>query len=204
MTISNRIANRLFLIVVGLVALAVGAGLVLVAVPGGGFARDALRTARDAQAEALAHTPFSAAGVDGSRSYLPWLLAIICLVLVVVTLVAAATRGRGRIDRVIESDDATGSIVVSSRFAETALVDVLGSRRDVAHVSVAAYELKGEPALKVKLRITAGSSPTDAVEAASVAVRGLDLVLGTGRPLPVLVEVTGASPARPGADSRVR
>ncbi|WP_286345253.1 hypothetical protein [Frondihabitans sucicola] len=71
-------------------------------------------------------------------------------------------------------------------------------------VSVAAYQLKGEPALKLRLRLTAGSSPSAAVEAASVAVRGLDLVLGTGRPLPVLLEVTGASPARPGADSRVR
>jgi hypothetical protein len=203
MTTSNRFANRLFLVVTGLITLAIGVGLVLVALPGAGFARDAATTARDAQSTVLERTPLSAVGLTGSGSYLPWLLAVSCLIVVIIAIVAASTRGRGRIDRIVESDDASGSIVVSSRFAETALVDVLSDRRDVAHVSVAAYELKGEPALKIKLRVTAGSSPTAAVEAASTAVRGLDLVLGTGRPVPVLVEVTGASPVRPGADSRV-
>lgn len=204
MTTSNRFANRLFLVVAGLLTLLVGAAIVVVALPGGGFARDAVRSARDAQSSALSNTHLSGGGMAGTGSYLPWLLAILCLIIVIIGIVAASTRGRGRIDRVVESDDASGNIVVSSRFAETALVDALSSRRDVSSVSVAAYELKGAPALKVKLRVTAGSSPTAAVEAASVAVRGLDLVLGTGRPLPVLVEVTGASPTRPGADSRVR
>lgn len=204
MTSSNRFANRLFLVVVGLITLIVGLALVLVALPGGGFARDAVGQARDAQTTALDRTPLSAVGLSGDGSYLPWLLAILCLIVVIVALVAASTRGRGRTDRIVESDDTAGQIVVSSRFAETALVDALSSRRDVASVSVSAYELRGDPALKVKLRVTAGSAPTAAVEAASGAVRGLDRVLGTGREIPVLIEVTGASPAKPGADSRVR
>lgn len=202
MTTSNRFFNRFFLIVAGLITLAVGVLLVLVALPGAGPVRDALRSARDAQSTALANTPLTGvAGVTGS--YLPWLLAVLCLIVVIVALIAATTRGRGRIDRVLEADDAAGTIVLSSRFAETALVEALSSRRDVANVSVAAYRLKGAPALKVRLRLTAGSSPMPAVAAASGAVLGLDRVIGHGSAIPVLVEVTGASPVRPGADSRV-
>ncbi|MCU1530364.1 MAG: hypothetical protein JWP75_4127 [Frondihabitans sp.] len=206
MTTSNRFFNRFFLLVTGLITLAVGVALVLVALPGAGAgagsARAALNSARDAQATALADTPLT--GVRGvSGSYLPWLLAVLCLLVVIVALVAATTRGRGRIDRVLEADDPAGVIVLSSRFAETAVVEALSSRRDVANVSVAAYRLKGAPALKVRLRLTAGSSPLPAVEAASSAILGLDRVIGQGSAIPVLVEVTGASPVRPGADSRV-
>jgi hypothetical protein len=201
MTTSNRFLNRLFLLVTGLIALLVGATLVVAALPGTAVVRDAVTNARDAQATALANTPLVVGGV--TSSWLVWGLALLCLVVVIVAIAAAASRGRGRTDRVIEADEPAGRIVVSSRFAETALVDALSARRDVASVSVAAYRFRRAPALKVRLRITAGSSPRPAVEAASRVVRGLDLLLGEERPLPVLVEVVGASPVRPGADSRV-
>lgn len=203
MTTTNRFANRLFLIVLGVISLAVGLFVAATALPGAPLLRDWLTTARDAQSTALSNTraggnePF-----DGS--YLPWLLAVLCLLIVIIALVAIVTRGRGRTDRVVDLDENAGRVIVSSSFAETALVDALSSRRDVASVSVVAYELKGAPALKIRLRLTAGSAPTDAVQAASGAVRGLDRVLGGEAEIPVLVEVVGASPVRPGADSRVR
>ncbi|BDZ48246.1 hypothetical protein GCM10025867_04870 [Frondihabitans sucicola] len=93
MTTSNRFANRLFLVVAGLVTLLVGAALILVALPGGGFARDAVRSARDAQSSALAGTSLSDARLSGSGSYLPWLLAVLCLIVVVIGIIAASTRG---------------------------------------------------------------------------------------------------------------
>lgn len=201
MTTSNRFLNRFFLIVTGLITLVVGAALVVAALPGVTFGRDALGTAESAQSTALKNTPLSVGSTTGS--YLTWLLAVLCLVIVIVALVAITTRGRGRIDRVVEADDPAGHLVVSSRFAETAIVDALSSRRDVDHVSVAAYRLKGAPALKVRLRIIAGAAPGPAVEAASGAIRGLDRLLGQNAMIPVLVEVVGASPIRAGADARV-
>ncbi|ROQ39990.1 hypothetical protein EDF46_1625 [Frondihabitans sp. PhB188] len=201
MTSTNRPLNRLFLAVVGLVFLAVGAFLVAAALPGRSVVRDWIGRARDAQDTALKSSAIGQpAPFDGS--YLPWGLAVVCLVVVLVAVIAAIARGGGRTDRVVEVDEPAGRIVVSSQFAETALVDALQPRRDIAAVSVASYQLKGAPALKLRLRLTAGSSPVPAVRAASEAVTGLDAVLG-GPPLPVLVEVVGASPVRPGADSRV-
>ena len=71
MTTSNRFANRFFLVVAGLITLLVGAALVVVALPGAGFARDAVRSARDAQSTALAKTHLSGGGLAGTGSYLP-------------------------------------------------------------------------------------------------------------------------------------
>lgn len=203
MTNTNRFLNRFFLALTGVITLLVGVFLVVVALPGAGSARDALRNARDSLDTTLADTPVT--GVNGVHgSYLPWALAALCLVLVIVGIIAAATRGRGRTDLLLEADDAAGGIAVSSRFAETAIVDALSPRRDVASVSVSAYRLHGASALKIRMRLAAGSSPQPAIDAASGVVTGLDRVLGPGAKLPVLLELVGASPARPGADSRVK
>lgn len=202
MTASNRFMNRLFLVVTGLITLIVGVALVVAAIPGVAGVHDALTTARDSVATAVRDTPLSGFGQTGG-SYLAALLAVLCLIVVVVALIAAFTRGRGRIDRVIEEDEPQGEIVISSKFAENAIVDALSDRRDVAGVSVSAWRLKKQPALKVRVRVTAGSSPKPVVDATSSVVRGLDAVLGRGASIPVLVEVVGASAVRPGADSRV-
>ncbi|RKR76092.1 hypothetical protein [Frondihabitans australicus] len=203
MTSSNRFLNRLFLAVVGIVTLAVGAALVLVALPGVAAGRDAVSTWSDAQATALRDTPLTGVG-SLTGSSLPWLLAILCLVVIVVAVLAAATRGRGRTDRILESESPAGGIVIGARFAETALEDALSGRRDIAGVNVAAYRLRGSAALKVKVRLAAGAEPGPVVDATSGAVTGLDRVLGGGAHVPVLLEVVGASAIRPGADSRVR
>lgn len=202
MTSTNRFLNRLFLIVAGLITLAVGLALVLVALPAGSSARDMVGQWQRDQSQAVANTPITGfSWIHGS--YLPWLLAVLCLIVVIVALVAVARRGGGRTDRVLEADDQAGRIVVASRFAESAIEDALEARRDVASVNVSSYRLKRAAALKVRIRVTAGSAPGPVVEAASGVVTGLDRVLGGGSRIPVLLEVVGASPVRPGADSRV-
>lgn len=202
MTSTNRFLNRLFLVVAGLVTLAVGLALLLVALPAGSVARDTVGQWQRDQSQALANTPITGfSWIHGS--YLPWLLAVLCLLVVIVALVAVARRGGGRTDRVLEADDQAGTIVVASRFAESAIEDALEARRDVSSVNVSSYRLKRAAALKVRIRVTAGSAPGPVVEAASGVVSGLDRVLGGGSRIPVLLEVVGASPVRPGADSRV-
>ncbi|KQO48341.1 hypothetical protein [Frigoribacterium sp. Leaf254] len=200
MTSSNRFANRLFLFVVGLVTVAVGVFLVIVALPGGGALRDLLSPASSAVDDAVATTPIDPTGGTGG-SWLPLALALLCLLLVIVFVVAIFAHGHGRTDSVVVHDDPTGSIAVSSSFADTAVTDALRDRRDVASVGVSAWTVTGRPALKVRVRLTAGSSPAPVVAAASDVARGLDRVLG--ETVPVLVEITGASAVRKGADSRV-
>lgn len=202
MTSTNRFLNRLFLVVAGLITLAVGAALVIIALPGANSVRDTVGQWRDSQTTALADTPISGIG-SLHGSYLPWLLAILCLIVVIIAIVAAATRGRGHTDRILEAHDQAGEIVVASRFAESAIEDALSPRRDVATVHVSSYRLKRAAALKVRIRLTAGSAPGPVVEAASGVVSGLDRVLGGGSRVPVLLEIVGASPVRPGHDSRV-
>jgi hypothetical protein len=202
MTASNRFLNRLLLIVTGLIAIVVGAfvGVGALAGDAGARLRDLVDPAATAVADAVDRTPLDPNGGTGG-SWLPAALAALCLVLLIVFLVAVFRHGGGRTNRVVVSDDEAGSIAVSTSFADTAITDALERRRDIADVGVSAWTVNGRPALKVRVRVTAGSSPAPVVAAASDVVRGLDRVLGES--VPVLVEVVGASVVKKGADSRV-
>jgi len=196
MTTSNRFLNRLFLGVVGLILLAVGVFLLIVALPGGGALRDDLGTSSRWFQSTLDDTQWSPWQGAAPASWIPWALAVLCLVVVIVGLVAVFAHGGGRIDRIVEADAPGGKIVVNTRFAEDAIENALSSRHDVASVSVSAYRLRREPALKVRMRLAASASPGPAIAAASRVVSSLDVALGATAPLPVLVEVVGAAPGR--------
>ncbi|QNE44014.1 hypothetical protein F1C15_09510 [Frigoribacterium sp. NBH87] len=215
MTSSNRFLNRLLLVVVGVVALAVGAFLIVATLPGGsgslgGTVRGWLADASSAVADAVAATPLdpsgagsadSMGGAGGAGSWLAVALAALCLLLVIVFAVAAVAHGGGRTGRLVVHDEPAGSIAISAAFAETAVADALSARRDVTSVHVSAWTVRGRPALKVRVRVTAGAAPAPVVAAASDVVRGLDRVLGEEEP--VLVEVVGASVVKRGSDPRV-
>lgn len=215
MTSSNRFLNRLLLVVVGVVALAVGAFLIVATLPGGsdslgGTVRGWLADASSAVRDAVAATPLDpsgaggAGGADGAGGAGSWLavaLAALCLLLVIVFAVAAVAHGGGRTGRLVVHDEPAGSIAISAAFAETAVADALSARRDVTSVHVSAWTVRGRPALKVRVRVTAGAAPAPVVAAASDVVRGLDRVLG--EEVPVLVEVVGASVVKRGSDPRV-
>lgn len=215
MTSSNRFLNRLLLVVVGVVALGVGAFLIVATLPGGsgslgGTVRGWLAAASSAVADAVAATPLdpsgagsadSMGGAGGAGSWLAVALAALCLLLVIVFAVAAVAHGGGRTGRLVVHDEPAGSIAISAAFAETAVADALSARRDVTSVHVSAWTVRGRPALKVRVRVTAGAAPAPVVAAASDVVRGLDRVLG--EEVPVLVEVVGASVVKRGSDPRV-
>lgn len=205
MTSSNRFLNRLLLVVAGVVALAVGAFLVVASLPGdgrstGGTVRGAVSTASSSVRDALAATPLDPAGGTGG-SWLAVALAALCLLLVVVFVVGASAHGGGRTNRVLVHDEPAGAVAISSAFAETAIVDALERRRDVVSVGVSAWTVRGAPALKIRVRVAAGAAPAPVVAATSDVVRGLDRVLGEA--VPVLVEVVGSSTVKRGSDSRV-
>jgi hypothetical protein len=210
-TSSNRFLNRLLLVVVGVVALAVGAFLVAATLPGGSGSMGAtvrgwLTRASSAVADAVAATPLDPSGgadggAGGAGSWLAVALAALCLLLVIVFVVAAVAHGGGRTGRLVVHDEPAGSIAISAAFAETAVADALSARREVTSVHVSAWTVRGRPALKVRVRVTAGAAPAPVVAAASDVVRGLDRVLGEA--VPVLVEVVGASVVRRGSDPRV-
>jgi hypothetical protein len=211
-TSSNRFLNRLLLVVVGVVALGVGAFLIALTLPGGsgstgGTVRGWLAAASSAVADAVAATPLDpsggahGAGTGGAGIWLAVALAALCLLVVIVFVVAAVAHGGGRTGRLVVHDEPAGSIAISAAFAETAVADALSARRDVATVHVSAWTVRGRPALKVRVRVTAGAAPAPVVAAASDVVRGLDRVLGEA--VPVLVEVVGASVVKRGSDPRV-
>ena len=94
-----------------------------------------------------------------------WLWLVICLVLVVVLgLMVAwiAQQGKGRTSLLVAEEDpgdVPGNVGIGGGVAEQALRAALADRPDLAGVTVAAYEIRGEPALKIRVEPRQGVAP---------------------------------------------
>jgi hypothetical protein len=198
MTTSNRFANRLVLLVVGLVLAAVSAGAVLIAVSQP--ARDAVSSFGEDQGAALVSRLSPEEGTAWSDAAVLWPLyaiAGICLLGIVLALVMAFAHGRGRTGTVLRdeaSEGPAGGIEIATGFAEDVLETALAGRTELLDVTVAAYRHGSDTALKVRVLPRAGVSPRTVVDAVHQEVESLDALLGAR--LPVVLEV--ASSARAG------
>lgn len=188
MNTANRMLNRSFVLLVGLLALGAGATAVaLVAVPG--FLGAWSRTAPDLTAgltDILARTEMA----DSGASWVP-LAGLAGAALLVVLLVAFIARQvRGRTTRLITAESTrAGATIVDAAVAEQLLTDALQGHPEFVTVTVRTYRLRGTPVLRVAAGVRRGVSPRDALTVIETAVHGLDRTLGAQ--IPVLVRLGG-------------
>ncbi|MFB2557391.1 hypothetical protein [Herbiconiux liangxiaofengii] len=201
MNSTNRALNRLLLLVVGLLLVAVGAAAATaVLLPA---VRDAWTSAADpvrSQVESwLQSTPLGTTGVS-------WIMpaVLVLIVLAVILLLAFSFRqGRGRTGTVVEEPvgdhDRT---VVASKVAEQALEDALSARPEFVASHVSTYRVKRTPTLKVSVTCRRGVSPKDASDIVESTLRALDALLG--RELSALVQISGGFRARVNGSTRLQ
>lgn len=188
MNTTNRMLNRSFVLLVGLLALGAGATAVaLVAVPG--FLGAWSRTAPELTAgltDILARTEMA----DSGASWVP-LAGLAGAALLVLLLVAFIARQvRGRTTRLIEAaPSGDGATIVDAAVAEQLLTDALQGHPEFVTVTVRTYRLRGTPVLRVAAGVRRGVSPRDALTVIEAAVLGLDRTLGAQ--IPVLVRLGG-------------
>lgn len=196
MNSTNRGLNRLLVLVVGLVLIAIGAAaLAVVTVP---FIADWWRDNRAAVLDTIdgwfAWNPFAASsGAEPDQGVVPIVVPVAGIVLLVIAaalLIAFVLRqGRGRAGIVHRADVEHGEVVIATDVAAHALGDALDDTQAFASVRVSSWDVKRAQALKVAVTCRRGVSPRTAVETVSAAVQSLDSLLGVE--LPVLVEVGG-------------
>lgn len=196
MNSTNRGLNRLLILVIGVVLIALGAAaLAVVTVP---VIADWWRDNRAAVLDTIdgwfAWNPFAAVpGGDTDRAVAPIVVPILAMVLLVVAaalLIAFVLRqGRGRSGVVHRATVEHGEVVLATDVAAQALTQALDDDQTFSSVRVSSWDVKREPALKVAVTCRRGVSPRSAVETVSTAVQRLDGLLGVQ--LPVLVEVGG-------------
>ena len=142
------------------------------------------------------------------RSQESWLWILICLGLVVVLglMVAwVAQQGKGRTSLIVAEEDpgaVPGTVGIGGGVAEQALRAALADRPDLAGVTVAAYEIRGEPALRIRVEPRQGVAPHTLAAEVSSLVEALDAVIG--KRTPVLIHIGTGARARFGRAERVR
>lgn len=135
-----------------------------------------------------------------------WIVLAVLLLLVIGAMVAwAAQQGKGRSNDLVAEEDpgeVPGNVRIGSGVAEQALRAALADRPDLAGATVATFEFRGEPALKIRVQPRQGVAPQLLAADVSALVEALDAVIGK-RTL-VLIHIGSGARSRFGRAERVR
>jgi hypothetical protein len=190
---TNRVLNRLFLFLVGLLGLVIGGGLIAVAVVPAITAvyTDTAPTVSDAVTGALQASPVFGSAV----SWISAGVVAVLLLLIVLLLAFALRQGRGHTGTLVTEGTADGdTTIVEAKVAEQAIEDALATHPQLIASSVSAYRVNSEPVLKVSVTARRGVSPVEAAALVEETLHAFDSLLGTS--IPALVLVGGGMRAR--------
>ncbi|WP_104194580.1 hypothetical protein [Cryobacterium sp. M25] len=206
MNSTNRILNRVFVFLVGILVLIGGATLVLVAlVP---LVRDswtnATRVGIDKANRWLQATPLPESLVPVNGSWL-WLIVLAAGALLIAVLVTFSLRqGHGHTGRLVTLNGRTssGAVAIESKVAEHAIQDALTNRPELVASHVSTYRVKNQSALKIAITCRRGVSPREASRIVDEVLFSFDNLLGLQ--LPALVQISGGFRARTTKAARLR
>lgn len=203
MNSTPRLLNRILLGIVGLGFLGLGTLLVLLAtVPAvgswwQGWSAGAWSNWRDL---------FERTRFPGRQESWLWIVLVLLLLAVIGAMVAwVAQQGKGRADLMVAEEDpgeVPGNVRIGGGVAEQALRAALADRPDLAGATVATYEIRGEPALKIRVQPRQGVAPHTLAAEVSALVEALDAVIG--KRTPVLIHIGSGARSRFGRAERVR
>src|SRR5688500_5610795 len=188
MNSTPRLLNRILIGILGLLLLTVGILLMLLAsVPAVGSWWQAWSGGvRDGANQLFDGTRF-----PGRQESWLWIVLALFLVLLIGLMVAwVAQQGKGRSGLLLAAEDpggVPGDVRIGGGVAEQSLKSALAERPDLAGATVTTYDVRGQPALKIRLHPRPGVAPHLLAADASELVAALDEVVG--QKTPVLVHI---------------
>lgn len=200
MNSTNRFANRLLLLVVGLIVLALGAtAIALAAVTEVADGWDELTPGLLTTIETwLRATLIMPSGPS-------WIFAgaLVLLVLAVIALTVFIFRqGRGHTNRLIVSQTGdNGTTIIDTAVAVDVLHDALSPHPELIASRVSAYKVRGIPVLNVVVTCRRGTSPRAVSDVVNDVLRELSAFLGAD--IPALVQIGGGFRTRLTAPQRL-
>lgn len=198
-----RILNRILIGVLGIKLLTIGVLLILLAsVPAVGTWWQGWSAGVWGNVRGL----FERTRFPGRQESWLWIVIVLLLVVVIAVMVAwVAQQGKGRANLLVAEEDpgeVPGDVRIGSGVAEQALRAALADRPDLAGATVATYEIRGEPALKIRVQPRQGVAPHTLAAEVSALVEALDAVIG--KRTPVLIHIGSGARSRLGRAERVR
>jgi hypothetical protein len=203
MNSTPTLLNRILITVLGLKLLAAGVLLMLLA------AVPAVASWWHSWAAGVwsgVNQAFSATRFPGrSESWLWILVALALLVLIGLMVAWVAQQGKGRANLLAvgyDPGEVPGDVRIGGGVAEQALKHALANRPDLAGATVTTYDVKGTPALKVRLLPRQGVAPHLLADEVYALVAALEAVVG--KRIPVLVHIGAGARTRFSRAERVR
>lgn len=203
MNSTPRLLNRILIGILGLSFMAVGTLLILLTtVPGTGtwwrrWSAGVWSNWRDL---------FERTRFPGRQESWLWIVLVVLLVVLIGAMVAwVAQQGKGRTSLLVAQEDpgeVPGNVLIGSGVAEQALRAALDDRPDLAGATVATYEIRGEPALRIRVLPRHGVAPHTLAAEVSALAEALDTVVG--KRTPVLIHIASGARSRFGRAERVR
>ena len=202
---TNRALNRIFIFLVGLILLVVGAAVGALQFWPWWAARweDAGRTTTSAVTDALKASPVP--GADFSWWLLAALGALLIIVIVMVLIITNVGGGGSREiyrEPIGKRGGASDRRLIDTTFAADALKHSLDKRPDLVGSTVGAFTVKRQPVLHVGVTPRQGTSPRLVMTEADTLINNLALVVGDA-PATCLTIHSGLR-AKLGRDQRVR
>jgi len=179
MTNSNRFINRLILALVGLVAIAAAAWIF------------------NAAAKVITLEPVGELGATTL-----WVVAAVCAVLIVFSIVWMASLGRGRSRTLQSASDDDGSGAIEARVAADLIADDLARVPDIVTVSSRAFVVRGQTVLELGISTRRAADVRLVVDSVGRSVAALDQTLDSR--IPVLLHVASGVRANLAREQRVR
>jgi hypothetical protein len=203
MNSTPRLLNRILIGILGLVLLTVGILLMLLAsVPAVGSWWQAWSGGVWDGANQL----FDGTRFPGRQESWLWIVLSLFLVLLIGLMVAwVAQQGKGRSGLLLAAEDpggVPGDVRIGGGVAEQSLKSAFAERADLAGATVTTYDVRGQPALKIRLHPRPGVAPHLLAADASGLVAALDEVVG--QKTPVLVHIAVGARTRFSRAERVR
>ncbi len=198
---TNRVLNRTVLIVVGLLALLIGAAVVAVAVVP--VVRAGYESVAPSVQRAVMEWMDTLPLLNTSTNW-TWIFVLAFLLLIVIVLLALIFRqGHGQEQTLLrENPTQAGTTIIDSVVAERAIQDSLDDRPEFIASRVSTYRVRGTPVLKVSVTCRRGVSPRDVTTVIENTLTVFDALLG--REIPALIQISGGFRARVSRTTRTQ
>lgn len=189
MNATNRVLNRLILLIGGLLLAVAGASALLWATRPA-WAEGVLRSIERSVHEATAAIaePTIRVGAAGDVPVAALVAVAAALVLAVALIVFVFARGRGHVREVVRMTAPDGRTDVDRDVVDAVLVRPLSERPDVLSARTGVYGVRGTPTVRLSVTVRQGASLGDVLTAARHAIQDWDVLLGSRTP--VLVHLT--------------
>ena len=203
MNSTPALLNRILLTVLGLILLGTGLLLVLLATvpPVGSWWHSWSAGAWNGVSRLFDSTRFP--GRPESWLWIVVALALLALMGLMVAWIAQQGKGRSNLLAAeYDPGEVPGDVRIGGGVAEQALRQALEGRPDLAGATVTTYDVKGSPALKVRLLPRQGVAPHLLAAEVHGLMNALESVVG--KEIPVLIHIGAGARTRFGRAERVR